>query len=112
MCFNWLAAIIRPDAVMKPEITGCDKKFAINPRFNKPMVMRIKPDIIAKVIANETYSGLPGIANWLQEAEVIKAITATGPTAKVLEVPNIAYRIKGIIEAYKPTSGGNPANIA
>ena len=67
---------------------------------------------MAKRIANTTYSGLPGSANWLQEAAVIKAMTATGPTARVFEVPNIVYKIKGMIEAYNPISAGNPANIA
>ena len=76
------------------------------------MVISIIPDIIAKVTANTTYSALPGLANWLQEAEVIRAITATGPTAKVFDVPNIAYKIRGMIEAYRPISGGSPANIA
>ena len=75
-------------------------------------MISIIPDIIAKIIAKTTYSALPGFANWLQEAEVIKAITATGPTARVLDVPNIAYKIKGIIEAYNPISAGKPANMA
>ena len=74
--------------------------------------MRIIPDIRAKIIANIMYSELPGFANWLQDAEVISAITATGPTARVLDVPKIAYKTKGIIDAYNPISGGNPANIA
>ena len=97
---------------MKPEITGCERKFAIKPNLRSPMTVSIIPDIRAKRIANTMYSELPGFANWLQDAEVINAITATGPTARVLDVPKIAYKIKGIIDAYKPISGGNPANIA
>ena len=65
-------------------------------------MISIIPYIIAKIIAKTTYSALPGFANWLQEAEVIKAITATGPTARVLDVPNIAYKIKGIIKHIIP----------
>ena len=37
----------------------------------------------------ETNSVVPGFANLLQAANVISAITATGPTASVFEVPKI-----------------------
>ena len=97
---------------MKPEITECERKFAIKPSLRSPINVSIIPDMRAKIIANTMYSELPGFANWLQDAEVINAITATGPTARVLDVPKIAYKIKGIIDAYKPISGGNPANMA
>ena len=34
MWVSWLAAIIRPDAVIKPEITGCERKLAIKPKVD------------------------------------------------------------------------------
>ena len=74
---------------MKPEITGCERKFAIKPSLRSPMNVSIIPDIRAKMIANAMYSELPGFANWLQDAEVINAITATGPTASVLDVHDL-----------------------
>ena len=69
ICFNWLAAIINPDAVMNPEITGCERKFVINPSFKIPITSKIKPDSVANIIEIDTNSGLPGIANLLQAAQ-------------------------------------------
>ncbi len=37
---------------------------------------------------------------------------ATGPTASCRDVPNRAYNTSGTVEAYRPTSGGNPASNA
>ena len=45
-------------------------------------------------------------------AAVIKEITATGPTARALEVPKIPYAINGAIDAYNPISEGSPAKSA
>ena len=43
----------------------------------------------SEYIEIETNSVVPGFANLLQAANVIRAITATGPTASVFEVPKI-----------------------
>ena len=45
-------------------------------------------------------------------AAVINETTATGPTDKVLLVPNTAYTTSGRILAYSPTCAGNPASKA
>ena len=49
--FIWLAAISKPEAEIKPEITGWLKKFARKPRRNKPMSSSMPPDKKASVIA-------------------------------------------------------------
>ena len=51
MVFIWLSAISKPDAEMKPEITGWLKKFAKKPRRSKPIKSNMPPDKNAKVIA-------------------------------------------------------------
>ena len=51
MCFSWLAAMIRPEAVMKPEITGWLRKFARKPSRSRPMAVSIRPDSSASTIA-------------------------------------------------------------
>ena len=61
----------------------------MNPSFKIPITKSIIPDNIAIIIAIETNSVVPGFANLLQAANVISAITATGPTANVFEVPKI-----------------------
>ena len=81
--------MINPEAVIKPDITGCERKFVIKPSLNIPIKSKIKPDITANKIAIDTNSELPGCANLLAAVKVINAITATGPTASVFDVPNI-----------------------
>ena len=51
ICLSWLAAMITPDAVMNPAITGCDRKLAINPSRKMPMPNSISPDSNASVSA-------------------------------------------------------------
>ena len=70
------------------EFDMLDKHTLKNNSFINWIKSKIKPDIAANKIAIDTNSELPGCANLLQTAKVIKAITATGPTASVLDVPN------------------------
>ena len=51
MCLTWLNAIIMPEAVMNPDITGCDNKLAINPKRIIPIRIRNVPDRKAKLTA-------------------------------------------------------------
>ena len=44
-------AMIIPEAVMKPDTTGCDKKFAMNPNFRNPSAISINPPSKASVVA-------------------------------------------------------------
>ena len=95
----WLAAISRPDAVIKPAITGWDRKLARNPSLKRPITVRIKPEMKASVIAAIAYSAVPSSAMLPTAAAVISEITATGPTASARLVPKIAYATSGRIEA-------------
>jgi hypothetical protein len=51
MCLNWLTAIRMPDAVMKPAMTGWQRKLARKPSFSRPMVSRMPPESTASVSA-------------------------------------------------------------
>ena len=51
ICLIWLAAIMTPDAVIKPAITGWDRKLAKNPSLNTPIASKIAPDRNASVRA-------------------------------------------------------------
>ena len=51
MVFNWLSAINKPEAEMKPEMTGWLKKLAKKPKRSKPMSNNMPPDKNAKVMA-------------------------------------------------------------
>jgi hypothetical protein len=42
---------------------------------------------------------------WIRQKTPIKRVIAIGPTPKWREVPNKAYTIKGMVEAYKPATG-------
>lgn len=44
-------AISTPEAVMKPAITGCDRKFAMNPIRKMPIPNSMTPDSAASVSA-------------------------------------------------------------
>ena len=72
--------------------------------------MRIKPVSKASAMAAPRYSGVPWAAIGATAASVIRLVTATGPTESERDVPKMAYKIKGAIEAYRPTSGGRPAS--
>ena len=88
--FSWLAAMMMPVAVIKPAITGWDRKFAKKPSRNKPRANKIRPERNANVIAAAMYSEVPGTAILLTAATGKSDTTATGPTAKARLVPKTA----------------------
>ena len=51
IAFSWLAAMIRPEAVIKPAMTGCDRKLAMNPKRNIPIATKNTPDKKARAMA-------------------------------------------------------------
>ena len=77
-----------PEAVKKPEMTGWLKKLLKKPIFNRPMTTSIPPEISESIKAACKYVSVPVAATDDSAAPVIKAIMATGPTARVLLVPN------------------------
>ena len=90
MDLSWLVAMMMPDAVMKPETTGCDSRLARKPSLSTPISMSIAPDSNASTSAAAMNSALPGTATLLAAVSVISEMTATGPTASVRLVPSSA----------------------
>ena len=90
ICLSCEAAISTPEAVMKPAITGCDRKLARKPSFSTPSSVRNSPERNASVIAASAIS--PGVErpSCPMAVAVISETTATGPTASAREVPKIA----------------------
>ena len=88
-CFIWLSAMINALAVINPDITGWLRKLARNPKRAKPIAIRIRPEMSASTIAAPRYSGVPRAINSPIAEAVIRDVTATGPTASVIEVPKI-----------------------
>ena len=79
-----------PDAVMKPAITGWDRKLARKPSLKTPRSNKNTPERKARVKAATIYSGDPGEAILPMAAAVINETTATGPTANARLVPKMA----------------------
>ena len=75
---------------MNPAITGCDRKLARKPNRNRPITVRIRPDMKARVIAAIAYAAVPSSAMFPTAAAVMREMTATGPTASARLVPNTA----------------------
>ena len=90
MYFTWLAAIRMPDAVMKPEMTGCDRKLAMKPRRKMPMASNMAPERKASTTAAAATSAALPRPSLPIAAAVISETTATGPTASARLVPNTA----------------------
>ena len=82
--------MIKPEAVMNPETTGCDRKLARKPKRSKPMASSIRPESSAMAMAVLRYSALPGAATWPTAVAVMSDTTATGPTESVRLVPRRA----------------------
>ena len=83
----WLDAIRTPEAVIKPAITGWDRKFAIQPNRSRPRPKSMTPERNASVSAAVAYPMSPDWATLPIAAAVISDTTATGPTANAREVP-------------------------
>ena len=79
-----------PDAVMKPEMTGWLRKFAINPSRKTPIKRRKPPERKASVSAATAYPAVPCSATYPTADAVSSDTTATGPTASARLVPKIA----------------------
>jgi hypothetical protein len=65
-------------------------RLARKPSLSTPIRTSINPDKNARTSAAAMNSALPGGATLPAAARVIKEMTATGPTASVRLVPNIA----------------------
>ncbi len=89
-CFNWLAAIRMPDAVINPDMTGWLRKLAITPKRSTPMTKSIAPDSSASTAAAATNCAGSLRPSRASAAAVISETMATGPTDSVRLDPKIA----------------------
>ena len=55
---------------------------------------------------------VPAVASVLRPSTSMSESTVTGPTDVCRPLPASAYTIIGRMEAYKPMTGGRPANSA
>ena len=83
-------AISAAEAVMKPEITGCDRKLATIPSLSRPMASSITPERTARVTPASSLTSSVTSPSDPMAAAVISDTMATGPTASVAEVPKTA----------------------
>ena len=89
-------------ADIKPAITGCEIKLTKKPILRNPK--KICTTLINKPvkITSSTYGSVNGVANLLTPVITKIDVIATGPILICLEVPNKAYTINGIKQAYNP----------
>ena len=113
--------MIEAALIINPIMTGFDRNTVINPARNKPNINNITPHTNVNDIAISSYffaysGSVSGSASPTPFATVstadatIIAVGATGPREIRVDVPNITYRNTGVVAAYNPHSGGNPAN--
>ena len=81
--------------MLKPLITGRDKKLAMKPRRSTPHSSSTMPLIKASCAASTTYRVEPGSASGARAAAVISETMAIGPTDCVMLLPNKAYSTGG-----------------
>src|SRR3546814_7952547 len=81
IALSWLVAMIIPDAVMKPDTTGGDRRLARNPSFSTPISSKKTPESRASTRAAAINYAHPGEAPLLAAVSGMREMTATGPTA-------------------------------
>ena len=89
-------------ALVKPTMTGCERKLTIAPRRNTPNVSCIAPTMNASATASMMYCSAPGAANCTRVEPVRIETMATGPVASWLEEPHKAPTSTGRKAAYRP----------
>jgi hypothetical protein len=99
---SWESPMMMAAALVKPTITGCDKKFTTTPNLKAPNVSCITPTINASKIANTTNCSEPVAASGANAEAVNREATATGPVASCAEEPHIAAMMPGRKAAYSP----------
>ena len=96
---SWPSAITTEEPMVKPLITGREKKLAMKPMRSSPHSSSTAPDIKASWAASTPYRALPAVASGARLEAVISEMIAIGPTDCVLLVPNSAYRAGGTMLA-------------
>ena len=81
--------------MVKPLITGREKKLARKPMRSRPHASSTTPVSSASCAASTMYRPEPGAASGPRAAAVISAMIAIGPTDCVMLEPNSAYSSGG-----------------
>ena len=89
-------------AMVKPDITGLEKRLKAKPSFNTPISTCIIPVRMAIITARRAFSVILSPAKSPNPAARISISIATGPMDKWLEVPNKGYTNRGTKPAYNP----------
>jgi hypothetical protein len=99
---TWDSAMIIAAALVKPTMTGCERKFTTTPSLKAPRVSCITPTSSASMIASAMKVSEPGAASGVSADAVSSETTATGPVPSWFEEPHSAATITGRKAAYKP----------
>ncbi len=82
-------------ALVKPTMTGCERKFTTTPSLKAPSASWKTPTISASMIASAMNCAEPGAARGASVDAVSSETTATGPVPSWLEEPHSAATITG-----------------
>ncbi len=89
-------------ALVKPTITGWERKFTMTPSLNTPSTSCTMPTIKASMMARATKCSEPGAASGASDEAVNSEATATGPVPSWFDEPHNAPTITGRKAAYRP----------
>ena len=95
-------AMISAAALVKPTMTGCDRKLTITPSLSRPSVSCTRPTVSASRMASPIKFSDPGCASVESDEAVSSDTTATGPVPSCLELPHKAAMATGRKAAYSP----------
>jgi hypothetical protein len=96
---NWPQAITTAEPMVKPLMTGREKKLARKPMRSRPQASSTTPAISASWAASTRYRPEPAGASGASAAAVIREMIAIGPTDCALLEPNSAYSSGGTMLA-------------
>jgi hypothetical protein len=100
--FTWDRAMMMAAALVKPTITGCERKFTTTPSLNTPSASWMTPTSSASRIASAMKASEPGAASGVSAEAVSSEATATGPVPSWFDEPHIAATMTGRKAAYRP----------
>ena len=96
------SAMMMAAALVKPTMTGCDRKLTTTPSLKTPRESWITPTSRVSMMASAMKSSLPGAASVAIEDAVSSDTTATGPVANWFEDPHMEATATGRKAAYSP----------
>jgi len=100
--FSCDSPMISAAALVKPTMTGCERKFTTTPSLKTPSDSCTRPTSSASMTASAMNCSDPGAAKTERDDAVSRETTATGPVPSWLEEPHRAATITGRKAAYRP----------